>query len=236
MNTIMHNHFNRINKKYFKNIGDKKNLYEDIKKTINPLIKDKIILDIGSGGHIFYDHNLSKKIFVLDISQEMLNSMDDKNLIKINQDARNMSKVKDKTIDIVLIIFALHHINGSSYKESIKSLKKTLYEVNNKLTDKGELFIIEPVLNKFLFVVEKLFYKIIFLILQRFKTDMVFFYNQRTIQDNLLNIFKDSSLNITKIKMTGWFDPLLGTFPGLIKIPAFLMPTSMKCFYLQKIK
>ena len=232
----MHNHFNRINKKYFKNIGDKKNLYEEIKKIINPLIKDKVILDIGSGGHIFYDHNLSKKIFVLDISQEMLNSMDDKNIIKINQDARNMSKVRDKTIDIVLIIFALHHINGSSYKESIKSLKQTLNEVNSKLTDDGELFIIEPVLNTFFFAVEKLFYKIIFLILQRFRTDMVFFYNQKIIQNNFFNTFKDSSLEITNIKMTGWLDPLLGTFPGLIKIPAFLMPTSMKCFYLQKTK
>lgn len=232
----MHNHFNRINKKYFKNIGDKKNLYEEIKKNINSLIKDKVILDIGSGGHIFYDHNLAKKIFVLDISQEMLNSMDDKNLIKINQDARNMSKVSDKTIDVVLIIFALHHINGNSYKESIKSLKQTLNEVNSKLTDKGELFIIEPVLNKFFFVVEKLFYKIIYLILQRFRTDMVFFYNQKVIQNNLFNIFKNSSLEITNIKMTGWLDPLLGTFPGLIKIPAFLMPTSMKCFYLRKTK
>ena len=46
---------------------------------------------------------------------------------------------------------------------------------------------------------------------------------------------KDGSKgSLYKIKMKGWLDPLLGTFPGIIKIPAFLMPTSMKIFRLRK--
>ena len=40
--------------------------------------------------------------------------------------------------------------------------------------------------------------------------------------------------SIEKIKMQGWLDPLLGTFPGIIKIPAFLMPTRLKIFYVKK--
>ena len=232
----MYNHFNKIKDRYFKNIGDKKNLYNETKKIINPIIKDKIVLDIGSGGHVFYDHRLTKKIIILDISIEMLNSINNKNFVKINQDARNMTKVNDNSIDIILIIFALHHINGKNYKDSIESLKKTLSESYNKLNLGGEIFIIEPILNKYLFILERVFYRFTFFILKKLKTDMVFFYNDKIIENNLLSIFKKSPVAITTIGMKGWFDPLLGTFPGVIKIPAFLMPTSMKVFHLKKIK
>ena len=63
---------------------------------------------------------------------------------------------------------------------------------------------------------------------------MVFFYNDEKIITSLLEIFNNSKIEIDNIKMKGWLDPLLGTFPGIIKIPAFLMPTSMKVFRLKK--
>ena len=53
----MFNHFNKIRHKYKSNIGDKKKLYENLSAKINPLIKNKNILDIGSGGNIFYDYD-----------------------------------------------------------------------------------------------------------------------------------------------------------------------------------
>ena len=232
----MHNHFNTIKDKYFENIGDKKSLYNETKKIINPIIKDKVILDIGSGGHLFYDYSISKKTIILDLSIEMLNSIEDTNLVKINQDARNMSKVNDDSIDIILIIFALHHINGKNYKESLASLEKTLKESCKKLNQNGEIFIIEPILNKYLFFLEKILYKLTYIVLQKLKTDMVFFYNENIVKNNILSVFKRSTLTISTIKISGWFDPLLGTFPGIIKIPSFLMPTSMKVFHLKKIK
>tara|TARA_Y100001970_G_scaffold105870_1_gene132642 strand:- start:31638 stop:32336 length:699 start_codon:yes stop_codon:yes gene_type:complete len=232
----MHNHFNRINKEYFINLGDKKEIYHEINKLINPLIKNKIILDIGSGGHVFYNHDLSKKIYVLDVSTEMLNSLDNNKIIKINQDARNMNKIPDNSIDVILIIFALHHINGKNYNEAITSLRKIMLESNKKLNNSGELFIIEPVLNKFFFFIEKLFYKFTFFVLEKLKTDMVFFYSEKILRKNILDFYDKQTLKILKIKTSGWLDPLLGTFPGLIKIPAFLMPTKMKCFIIKKFK
>ena len=231
----MHNHFNRIKDKYFANIGDKKKLYNDIKKIINPIIKDKIILDIGSGGHIFYDYSLSKKTIILDVSIEMLNSIKDEKLLKINEDARNITKINDGSIDLILIIFTLHHINGKNYKDSIASLEKILKESFKKLKIDGELLIIEPILNKYFFIIEKILYKFIFILLNKLKTDMVFFYNENIIKNYILSIFKKSTLKISTIKINGFFDPLLGTFPGLVKIPAFLMPTSMKVFYIKKL-
>jgi hypothetical protein len=63
---------------------------------------------------------------------------------------------------------------------------------------------------------------------------MVFFYNDETIINSLSKILNLKKIEIQKIEMKGWLDPLLGTFPGIIKIPAFLMPTNMKIFTLKK--
>ena len=101
----MHNHFNKIKKKYFNNIGDKINLYKELKKIIDSLLVNKIVLDIGSGGHLFYDYSLAKKIIILDLSKTMLDESSNKEIVKVYQDARNMTKIKDKSVDIILIIF-----------------------------------------------------------------------------------------------------------------------------------
>tara|TARA_B100000579_G_C22818350_1_gene849155 strand:+ start:1075 stop:1788 length:714 start_codon:yes stop_codon:yes gene_type:complete len=231
----MHNHFNKIKKKYFNNIGDKINLYKELKKIIDSLLVNKIVLDIGSGGHLFYDYSLAKKIIILDLSKTMLDESSNKEIVKVYQDARNMTKIKDKSVDIILIIFALHHINGKSYKESVISLKKTLREADKKLLPDGEIFIVEPILNDLLFLFQKLFYKLTFFILNVFKTDMVFFFNEKTIKKHILSIFSNSNLEVSNVKINGWIDPLLGTFPGLIKIPSFFMPTSIKSFYVKKL-
>ena len=117
----MFNHFNKIKYKYKNNIGDKKNSYKILASKINPLIKEKNILDIGSGGNIFYDYTLAKKIICIDSSEEMLKNNSNKNIIKIVQDARNLTKIKNNSIDVILIIFALHHINGKKYSSALRA-------------------------------------------------------------------------------------------------------------------
>lgn len=230
----MFNHFNKIEKKYFKNIGDKKKIYKSIASKIEPIIKNKVVVDIGSGGNIFYDHKLLKELTVLDQSEEMLNKLE-YNGIKVKQDARNMSKIKDKSVDVILIIFALHHINGETYNSSIISLKKVLDQVDKKLNTSGELIIIEPTLNSLFYFIQKLFYKLTFLILKYFSTDMVFFYKDKVLLENLKQMNNNAQISYEQIQMSGWLDPLLGTFPGVIKIPSFIMPTRIKLFYLKKL-
>ena len=232
----MHNHFNKIQKKYFNNIGDKKKLYEDLKIIIDPLLINKTVLDIGSGGNIFYNHSLAKKIIILDLSDKMLDELNNEKIVKVYQDARNMTKINDKSVDLILIIFTLHHINGQSYNKSVVSLKETLNQAYKKLSPDGEIFIVEPILNDLLFFFQKILFKLTFFTLNLFKTDMVFFYNEKTIKKNILSTFNNVNIEVSNIKIRGWVDPLLGTFPGIIKIPSFLMPTSMKSFYIKKIK
>jgi ubiquinone/menaquinone biosynthesis C-methylase UbiE len=154
--------------------------------------------------------------------------------MSIISDAKDMKEISDNSIDVILIIFALHHINGKKYSSAISSLKKVIKKSNRKLTKNGEIIIVELTLNNIFFFIERLSYKLIYYILKMLKTDMVFFYNDKTIVNSLLEISINSKIVIKKIKMNGWLDPLLGTFPGIIKIPAFLMPTSMKVFRLKK--
>tara|TARA_X000000368_G_C23036022_1_gene714620 strand:- start:1198 stop:1890 length:693 start_codon:yes stop_codon:yes gene_type:complete len=230
----MFNHFNKIQHKYKNNIGDKKKLYEILSAKINPLIKNKNILDIGSGGNVFYDYSLSNKIIAIDSSEEMLKNSDDKNIISIVSDARDMKEIVDNSIDVILIIFALHHINGKKYSSAISSLKRVIEESNRKLVINGEIIIVELTLNNIYFFIQRFLYKLTYNILKILKTDMVFFYSDKKIVSSLQEVSNNSKIEIDNIKMRGWLDPLLGTFPGILKIPAFLMPTSMKVFRLKK--
>lgn len=232
----MFNHFNRLSNSYFTNIGDKKELYNLIAKKIEPLIRNKIVLDIGNGGNIFYNYQKAKKIIALDPANEMLTKISDKKIVKINQDARNITEITNSSVDIILICFALHHINGPKYKDSISSLNKILFAAEKKLNFDGQLVIVELTLNRLLFFLQKLFYRITYFILSKLDTDMVFFYSDGIIKNSINLNFKEYNLSIEKIKMQGWLDPLLGTFPGIIKIPAFLMPTKLKIFYVKKTK
>ena len=61
----------------------------------------------------------------------MLTKIKDDKIIKINEDARNITEITNSSVDIILISFALHHINGPKYIDSIKSLNKILL-VQNK--------------------------------------------------------------------------------------------------------
>ena len=230
----MFNHFNRLSKSYFTNIGDKKELYNLISRKIEPIIRNKVVLDIGNGGNIFYNYKKAKKIIVLDSANEMLAKIRDDKIIKINEDARNLTEITNSSVDIILISFALHHINGPKYMDSINSLNKILFGAEQKLNLDGELVIVELTLNRSLFFLQKIFYRITSFILSKLNTDMVFFYSDEIIQNSINQNFKKYNLSIEKIKMQGWLDPLLGTFPGIIKIPAFLMPTSLKIFYVKK--
>ena len=156
----MFNHFNKIQHKYKNNIGDKKKLYEILSAKINPLIKNKNILDIGSGGNVFYDYSLSNKIIAIDSSEEMLKNSDDKNIISIVSDARDMKEIVDNSIDVILIIFALHHINGKKYSSAISSLKRVIEESNRKLVINGEIIIVELTLNNIYFFIQRFLYKL----------------------------------------------------------------------------
>ena len=137
-------------------------------------------------------------------------------------------------LEKLLILFTLHHINGKNKYEAIKSLNKAIKEAKIKLRNNGNLIIVEPVLISFLYYIESILYKITFYILSFFKKDMVFIYSKKLLLKYFKKNFGKENVSVVKLKLTGFADPLLGTFPGIIKLPAFLMPTRMFFFKLTK--
>jgi len=231
---MFNNHFNKIYKSYNQNIILHKNLYNQIGKLINTFTTNKVLLDIGNGGQTPYDKSKVKKLIIYDISKDMLNEIKDDNIIKVEGDARNLNKIEDASIDIILFLSTLHHINGKSKNKALKSLNESINQANVKLKDNGNLIIVEPVLNNFFYMLESLFYKITFLILSFYKKDMVFIFSRKILIECLNSVFGHKKIEIVKLTMTGLIDPLLGTFPGIIKLPGFLMPTRMYFFQITK--
>lgn len=231
---MFNNHFNKIYKSYNKNIVLHKNLYKQIGKLIDSFSANKVLLDIGNGGQTPYNKSQIKKIIIYDVSKEMLNKIKDKNITKIEGDARNLNKIQDSSVDVILLLFTLHHINGKSKKKALESLKQTIKQAKIKLKNEGSLIVVEPVLNGFFYILESILYKLTFSILSFFKKDMVFIYSKNVLIKSFIEIFQHNNLKIIKLKMKGFADPLLGTFPGIIKLPGFLMPTRMYFFQIFK--
>ena len=76
-------------------------------------------------------------MIVLDQSSEMLTKLKDNKITKITQDARNMSNIDNRSIDIILICFVLHHINGPKYEDPIISLNKIINEAEKTTFSRG---------------------------------------------------------------------------------------------------
>ena len=61
----------------------------------------------------------------------MLTKIRDDKIIKINEDARNITEITNSSVDIILISFALHHINGPKYMVRLTLLIR-FFLVQNK--------------------------------------------------------------------------------------------------------
>jgi len=234
---------NQKNRAYFDNISEKYKkaqlswqvIYDQLHKILEPLVKGKLILDIGNGGVFVYDTNLPKEVIAFDISPKMLEKINDPNVKKIVGDAKNLNNISDNSCDYILYILSIHHIHGKSYKESIEILDKVLIAAKNKLKAGGSVIILEPCVNKLIYAVQKALFPVTRKILTILGSPMIFFYNRKILIQHLSSIFKIPTKDIicNTLKPQKMIDPLGGSLPGLIKIPSFISPTN---FYFYSVK
>jgi len=229
-------HFDHIADKYQKAADTWAAMYQQIEAAINPYIKNKKILDVGNGGRFSYDINLPEKIIAMDISPVMLDRIKEPAIIKIVGDARDMNNIENESIDIIIFQLVLHHITGINYTSTIETLNSIIASSKLKLKQGGLLIIAEPLLYPPFFYLERILFPLTKLVLAKFNVSMIFFFSSKVIRKQLAEKFNVELSNIkrTKIKLTGWIDAFGGSFPGLIKIPAFMHYVQHEIFIVTK--
>ncbi|HEY8097158.1 MAG TPA: class I SAM-dependent methyltransferase, partial [Methylobacter sp.] len=219
-------HFDRIAKNYQKASGTWEMLYEQIEERINSLVTDQVVLDIGNGGRFAYDLSLPSQIIVTDISADMLFSINDPNIIKIVSDARNMHEIENNSVDVIIFVLVLHHINGNNIHQSIETLEGVLSEARSKLRPGGCLVVAEALLSPMLFKLQCFLFQLTRSFLHLFGISMIFFFTQDLLAKRIAKVFQIEPRDIetSSLSIKGWLDPLGGSFPGLIKIPVAIQP------------
>ena len=221
-------HFNNIAEKYEKAFDNWESAHRQFSEYAGPLIKGRTVLDIGNGGFFHYDINDAAQVQVLDISPVMLERIQTPNVRKIVGDARDLSPIPDRSVDVILFSLCLHHIHGRNLKESKRYLGRCIAAAKKKLTDCGRLLVVEPCFLGPWYILESLMFPLIRRALAWRNIPMIFFYSPALLRDTIRVHFRHVTL--TEFAYSGWVDPFGGSFPGLIKIPAWLSPGHIVMF------
>ena len=97
------------------------------KKWINSLKSREMLLDAGGGvgNYAFLFKNKFKKTAVLEISKKALDAIPDKDIIKIH-DSVVEPKLKDNSVDCILLVDVLEHIKEEDLEKMMTNLRKIL--------------------------------------------------------------------------------------------------------------
>ncbi len=226
MNQVNQKHFDSIANQYQNAADSWQAIYDQMEARINPIVRDKVVLDVGNGGRFAYDTDLPSQVIAMDISPSMLEKIDDPKIVKIVGDATEMETVEDESVDIIIFLLVLHHINGTSVKRSLETLDRVLSLARTKIRPGGSLIITEALLSPLLFRIQCFLFPLTRFILNRFNVGSIFFFSLPLLRERIAQKFEleKNDCEIVKLRLTGWFDPVGGSFPGLIKIPAWLSP------------
>jgi ubiquinone/menaquinone biosynthesis C-methylase UbiE len=218
-------HFDKISINYAIN-NDKCNheIYAKLASFINPKIIKQNVLDIGNGGYFPYNIDDAESVTAIDISTEMLDQIIHPGIIKVIGDARTLLNINDESYDVVMLCFCIHHVNGNDVNSAINSLNQIITTAHSKLKKGGRLIITECIVNNYLYFCQRVLYEVVKFFLKACGKDMIFFHNNQNVLNAMCRAFVISPYEIdqVEIKLEQAIDPLVGTFPGIIKIPAWM--------------
>ncbi len=218
--------FDRIADRYHEAAESWNGLYEQIAVHVNPLLADKVVLDVGNGGHFAYDPAIARRVIALDISAEMVARIQLPGIAKVVGDARDLTGIDDASVDVIAFVFSLHHITGRNLQETFSTLDRVLASAQRKLRPGGTLVIAEPVLPGWLFRLQTWVFPASHALLERLRVGMIFFYSLRQLRERIAARVpcRRGEMRTFPLPVKGRIDPLGGSFPGRISIPSWLHP------------
>jgi ubiquinone/menaquinone biosynthesis C-methylase UbiE len=215
-------HFDNIAHRYDGASDSWSTLYAQIAPHVNHLIEGRRVLDVGSGGNFGFDPSLPSELLVLDISAQMLEGIGLDHAVKIVGDAREMAGVDDASVDVVVFVFSLHHINGRSVDEAEEALGQVMKAAARVLRPDGLVVIADNVPHGFLYWLQTLLFPVIRRVFALFGVSMVFFFPAHMLSRAFAEHLGTASYTEEPLSVEGAVDPLGGSFPGLIAIPSWL--------------
>lgn len=221
-------HFDAIAGRYAASATTLEPLYEAVRDGLNGLIAGRAVLDVGNGGIFPYDRARAASVAVLDISPEMLKRVPG-DVRAILADARDMKPCADGCFDVVLFNLSLHHIVSRTAEATEAGIARALAEAWRTLRPGGDLLVYEPVLSPRLHALARALFRPARALLALAGVPMVFLQSREALRRRL-ELASGSRIEVLDAPVTGWSDPLGGTFPGLVMVPVALYPTRFALF------
>jgi len=226
-------HFDGIVASYAHSMQDLATIYEQAARVLAPIVRDRIVLDVGAGGTFAYDESLPEKLIALDVSANMLAQIDNPRVEIVVDDATTMRSIPDASVDVVMFCLVLHHINEPTRAGTLRGLANTLATAVNKLRPGGHVAILEVLAPGWLYCIEAPLFAITKRLLRWRGRDMIFMYTASQITEQLTSLL-EGAVETYRLKLPEFYDPLAGSFPGKIRIPGALSPTPFELFVARK--
>jgi SAM-dependent methyltransferase len=219
-------HFNAIAAGYAGRTGALDPLFDAIRGELEAAVAGKDVLDVGSGGSFPFDRRLAASLTSLDLSPAMLARVP-AGVSTVVADARDRMPFPDAAFDAVLFSLSLHHLVGRSLAETEDGQAAAVAEAFRVLRPGGRLIVYEPILPPALFALERALYRPISALFALVGVPPVYFRSRASLQ-------RLADFEVVAPRVTGWVDPLSGTFPSFLRLPIAVFPTRYELFLARK--
>lgn len=224
--TLSRPHFDAIAGSYAGATGALDPLYAAIRGELDAAVAGKDVLDIGSAGIFAYNYRLAASVTSLDLSPLMLERVP-AGVRAVAADARDMHPLGDASFDVAFFGLSLHHVVGNTLAETEAGQKKALAEAFRVLRPGGQLIVYEPVLSFALHATERALYRFFSALISLAGVPPVYLRSRASLM-------RLADFEVVTPRLTGWVDPLSGTFPGFLYLPIAIFPTRYELFLTKK--
>jgi len=201
-------------------------LYDAISGELAAIVAGKDVLDVGSGGVFPFERRLAASVTSLDVSPEMLARVPE-GVAAVLADARDMRPIADSSFDAVLFSLSFHHVAAPTVAGAEAAQAEALGEALRVLRPGGRLVLYEPVLSPALFAIERALFVPISALFALAGVPPLYFRSRASLM-------RLANFRLVLPRVSGWVDPLSGTFPSALRLPVALFPTRYELFIAEK--